>query len=169
MKFGDFVKVKSLSNAQGFKENLERLGLPMPCDEQLESGDTATMAQPLTVSGLKVGNRYAIHPMEGWDGLADGSPSDNTRRRWSLFGRSGAKMIWGGEAVAVRHDGRANPKQLVMNAQTQSGIAQLREGLVQAHRESMGNDNDLVIGLQLTHSGRFCKPNLETRMEPRVL
>jgi len=37
MKFGDFVKVKSLSNAQGFKENLERLGLPMPCDEQLES------------------------------------------------------------------------------------------------------------------------------------
>ena len=56
MKFGDFVKVKSLSNAQGFKENLERLGLPMPCDEQLESGDTAAMAQPLTVSGLKVGN-----------------------------------------------------------------------------------------------------------------
>jgi 2,4-dienoyl-CoA reductase-like NADH-dependent reductase (Old Yellow Enzyme family) len=33
----------------------------------------------------------------------------------------------------------------------------------------MGNDKDLVIGLQLTHSGRFCKPNLETRMEPRVL
>jgi len=169
MKFGDFVKVKSFSNAQGFKENLDRLGLAMPCDEHLESGETATMAQPLTVSGLKVGNRYAIHPMEGWDGLADGSPSDNTRRRWSLFGRSGAKMIWGGEAVAVRHDGRANPKQLVMNAQTQSGIAQLREGLVQAHRESMGNDKDLVIGLQLTHSGRFCKPNLETRMEPRVL
>jgi Asp-tRNA(Asn)/Glu-tRNA(Gln) amidotransferase A subunit family amidase len=25
------------------------------------------------------------------------------------FGKSGAKMIWGGEAVAVRHDGRANP------------------------------------------------------------
>jgi hypothetical protein len=53
MKFGDFVKVKSLSSAQGFKENLQRLGLPMPCDEQLESGDTAAMAQPLTVSGLK--------------------------------------------------------------------------------------------------------------------
>jgi hypothetical protein len=111
----------------------------------------------------------AIHPMEGWDGLADGNPSDNTRRRWTLFGRSGAKMIWGGEAVAVRHDGRANPKQLVLNAQTQSGIAQLREGLVQAHRESMGSDKGLVIGLQLTHSGRFCKPNLENRMEPRGL
>ena len=52
MKFGDFVKVKSLSSPEGFKENLARLGLPMPCDEQLESGDTAAMAQPLTVSGL---------------------------------------------------------------------------------------------------------------------
>lgn len=169
MKFGDFVKVKSLSTPENFKENLDRLGLRMPCDAALETDDTATMAQALTVSGLKIGNRYAIHPMEGWDGLADGNPSDNTHRRWTLFGRSGAKLIWGGEAVAVRHDGRANPRQLVMNASTQSGIAQLREGLVQAHIESMDNDNDLVIGLQLTHSGRFCKPDLDTRMEPRVL
>ena len=26
----------------------------------------------------------------------------------------------------------------------------------------------MVIGFQLTHSGRFCKPNDKTRMEPRV-
>lgn len=169
MKFGDFVKVKSLSTPQNFIENLERLGLPMPCETVLESGDSATMAQPLTVSGLRIGNRYAIHPMEGWDGQADGNPSDNTHRRWRLFGQSGAKLIWGGEAVAVRHDGRANPRQLVMSAHTQAGIAQLREGLVQAHRDSMGSDKDLVMGLQLTHSGRFCKPHLDTRMEPRVL
>ena len=68
MKFGDFVKVKSLSNPQNFKENLDRLGLAMPCDESLESGETATMAQSKSVSGLQIGNRYAIHPMEGWDG-----------------------------------------------------------------------------------------------------
>ena len=33
----------------------------------------------------------------------------------------------------------------------------------------MGDDRDLVIGLQLTHSGRFCKPNDQVRMEPRIL
>ena len=36
MKFGDFVKVKSLANTTGFKANLARLGLPMPCDDELE-------------------------------------------------------------------------------------------------------------------------------------
>jgi len=169
MKFGDFVKVKSLASPAGFKENLARLGLNMPCDEELESGPGSVMAQPLQVGPFTMGNRYAVHPMEGWDGHADGRPSDNTRRRWRHFGLSGAKMIWGGEAVAVRHDGRANPRQLVMNASNQGDIAGLRETLVQAHREAMGDDKNLVIGLQLTHSGRFCKPNDDARMEPRVL
>ncbi|MFZ2738169.1 MAG: NADH:flavin oxidoreductase [Burkholderiaceae bacterium] len=169
MKFGDFVKVKSLTSPAGFKDNLQRLGLNMPCDEVLESGPQAVMSQALKVGPFTVGNRYAVHPMEGWDGEADGRPSDNTRRRWRNFGLSGAKMIWGGEAVAVRHDGRANPRQLVISEKTQSALADLRSTLVQAHRESMGDDKDLVIGLQLTHSGRFCKPNDDTRMEPRIL
>ena len=169
MKFGDFVKIKSLGSTAGFKENLARLGLPIPCDDILESGPSSVMAQPLKIGRLAVGNRYAVHPMEGWDGAADGSPTDNTRRRWRHFGLSGAKMIWGGEAVAVRHDGRANPRQLVLNEKTQGGIAVLRDALVQAHREVWGDDQGLVVGLQLTHSGRFCKPNDDARMEPRVL
>ena len=108
MKFGDFVKVKSLASPAGFKDNLQRLGLDMPCDDTLESGPSAVMAQPLRIGPYTVGNRYAVHPMEGWDGHADGSPSEHTQRRWRHFGLSGAKMIWGGEAVAVRHDGRAD-------------------------------------------------------------
>jgi 2,4-dienoyl-CoA reductase-like NADH-dependent reductase (Old Yellow Enzyme family) len=169
MKFGDFVKVKSLNNPAGFKENLHRLGLEMPCDELLESGPQSVMSQPLQIGSLRVGNRYAVHPMEGWDGHADGNPSEHTIRRWRNFGLSGAKLIWGGEAVAVRHDGRANPRQLVINEKTLPALGNLRETLVNAHRESMGDDRDLVIGIQLTHSGRFCKPNQEGRMEPRVL
>ncbi|MSQ57658.1 MAG: NADH:flavin oxidoreductase [Limnohabitans sp.] len=169
MKFGDYVKVKSLQTPENFKKNLHDLGIHMPCDEVLESGPSSVMAQSLQIGSLKVGNRFAIHPMEGWDGHTDGAPSDNTLRRWQRFGLSGAKMIWGGEAVAVRHDGRANPHQLVMNEKTQSSIAQLRDALIKSHRETMGDDKDLVIGLQLTHSGRFCKPNDNTKMEPRVL
>ena len=52
-----------------------------------------------------VGNRFAVLPMEGWDGDADGRPTDLVRRRWRRFGESGAKLVWGGEAVAVRTTG----------------------------------------------------------------
>ena len=169
MKFGDFVKVKSLQTPAGFRDNVQRLGLNIPCDDVLESGAGAPLAAPLTIDGLTIGNRFAIHPMEGWDALEDGRPSDNTRRRWQRFGQSGAKLIWGGEAVAVRPDGRANPNQLMLNDQTQSEIGAMRESLVAAHREVMGSDQGLVIGLQLTHSGRFCKPNDHHKQEPMIL
>src|SRR5262249_5029108 len=108
------------------------------------------------MDGITVGNRFCILPMEGWDGAPDGEPSDLTRRRWRHFGTSGAKLIWGGEAVAVRHDGRANPNQLLLTPGTQPAIAALRETLVPAHRARFGanGDGDLSVGLQLTHSGR---------------
>ena len=105
--------------------------------------------------------------MEGWDGTADGHPSDLTYRRWRNFGLSGAKLIWGGEAVAVRHDGRANAHQLVINEDTLDNITQLRQTLVSAHEEKFGSTDGLYVGLQLTHSGRFCRPN-SGALEPRV-
>jgi NADPH2 dehydrogenase len=119
---------------------------------------------------VRVGNRFCILPMEGWDGTAEGEPSELTRRRWANFGRSGAKLIWGGEAVAVREDGRANPHQLLASPRTQKSLAALREHLVASHRERFGAnaDRDLHVGLQLTHSGRFARPRLHDRPEPLV-
>ena len=114
VKFGDFAKIKSLQTTTGFKENLQRLGLPMPCDDIVASGPESPLGSPLQAGPFTIGNRFAIQPMEGWDCHEDGRPSDNTIRRWRHFGLSGAKLIWGGEAVAVRHDGRANPNQLMM-------------------------------------------------------
>ena len=37
------------------------------------------------VAPFTIGNRFAIQPMEGWDGYADGRP-ENTFRRWRHFG-----------------------------------------------------------------------------------
>ncbi len=169
MKFGDYVKLKSLATPAGFRENLQRMGLPMPCDDTLEAAPASPMAQPLTIDGMTIGNRYTVHPMEGWDAEADGRPSDNTRRRWQRFGASGAKLIWGGEAVAVRPDGRANPNQLLLNDSTEAAVGAMREALVAEHRAAMGSDDGLVVGLQLTHSGRFCKPNDHHKQEPMIL
>ena len=124
------------------------------------------LAQPIDVDGVRVGNRFCILPMEGWDGTPDGEPSDLTRRRWRNFGISGAKLIWGGEAVAVRHDGRANPHQLLMTPQTQPAIAGAARGAA-SQRIASGSgsnaDGDLFVGLQLTHSGRYARPDVYDR------
>ncbi len=106
--------------------------------------------------------------MEGWDGTERGGITEPMQRRWQRFGYSGAKLIWGGEAMAVRQDGRANPNQLIINEENKKGIAALRETLLKAHRDKYGKTDDLVIGFQLTHSGRFCRPYEKTRFEPRV-
>jgi 2,4-dienoyl-CoA reductase-like NADH-dependent reductase (Old Yellow Enzyme family) len=70
--------------------------------------------------------------------------------------------------MAVRSDGRANPNQLILNEANKADFAKLRNGLCESHRERCGTSDDLVIGFQLTHSGRFCRPTDKTRLEPRV-
>ncbi len=115
-----------------------------------------------------MGNRFCILPMEGWDGTREGEPTELTLRRWRHFGQSGAKLIWGGEAVAVRFDGRANPNQLLIDDRNLPALARLRQALVAAHTERFGSgaDTDLLVGLQLTHSGRYAKPSASDRPEP---
>jgi NADPH2 dehydrogenase len=161
-----YRRVAQLKTADDFHSHLESLGIDLPFDEKLLHGSDAPLAQAYELDGARIGNRFAILPMEGWDGTTDGRPSDLTRRRWQRFGASGAKLIWGGEAVAVRPDGRANPDQLLLNEETLADIAALREALVAEHRQRHGPSDDLLIGLQLTHSGRFSRPNDKNRLEP---
>jgi 2,4-dienoyl-CoA reductase-like NADH-dependent reductase (Old Yellow Enzyme family) len=99
-------------------------------DEAILPAPLSPLSQPLEIPWFygkrRVGNRFAVQPMEGWDGEPDGRPSELTRRRWLNFGRSGAKLIWSGEAVAVLPEGRANPNQLSLNDRTASALAALR-------------------------------------------
>jgi 2,4-dienoyl-CoA reductase-like NADH-dependent reductase (Old Yellow Enzyme family) len=164
-----YPRVASFKTTDEFRAYLAQIGADMPFEPVVESGPDAPLAQPLSTAVRTVGNRFAILPMEGWDGTEDGRPSELTLRRWTRFGASGAKLIWGGEAVAVRHDGRANPNQLVASEATADDLANLRRTLVTEHAARFGRTDDLLIGLQLTHSGRFSKPNDKKRMEPRTL
>jgi len=160
--------VASLKTADALRAHLDRSGIPLAFDAALDPPERSPLARAIDVDGVRVGNRFCVLPMEGWDGTRDGEPSDLTRRRWRRFGSSGAKLMWGGEAVAVRHDGRANPNQLMMSPRTVGAIAALREELVHAHRERFGSnaDSDLYIGLQLTHSGRYARPDVYDRPAP---
>jgi len=165
----DIRRIAGLKTPADFRDALARAGVHLDFDEVVEHGRHAPLARPFDRGGRTVGNRFAILPMEGWDGTADGKPSDLTIRRWRRFGQSGAKLIWGGEAAAVRPDGRANPNQLIINDANLSAIAELRQALVDAHVGRFGQYEDLFIGLQLTHSGRFSRPNDKRRLEPWTL
>ena len=163
-----YQRVAALRTADAFEQHLASAGISLAFDRELAPASSSPLGQPFSIGAVRVGNRFCILPMEGWDGTPDGEPSPLTVRRWQNFGRSGAKLIWGGEAVAVRHDGRANPHQLMLTERTLPAIADLRRQLVAAHVARFGLDaeRDLYIGLQLTHSGRFSKPNLHERPEP---
>ena len=163
MSSTSFVHIGSLRSVEAFQAHLRAHDIAIPCARELLAGPESPLARTLQVGRFQIGNRFVVQPMEGWDGTPDGLPSELTIRRWRNFGRSGATLIWGGEAVAVRHDGRANPNQLIINESTRTALAHLRETLL-----AIGGSG-LVVGLQLTHSGRWCRPNSKTRAEPRVL
>jgi NADPH2 dehydrogenase len=135
--------------------------------------DLSPLFQPIEIGGRRVGNRLAIQPMEGCDGELDGSPSELTFRRYRRFGAGGAKLIWG-EAAAVVPEGRANPRQLVIAPHTASGLERLLREARQSHVDAIGDDSDLLVGLQLTHSGRysFQRPILaqhDPLLDPRTI
>jgi 2,4-dienoyl-CoA reductase-like NADH-dependent reductase (Old Yellow Enzyme family) len=165
----NYRRIASLKSADDFANYIQRLGVELHFDRELQTGSDTPLAANYQLDDFTIGNRFCILPMEGWDGTEDGRPSELTIRRWKHFGESGAKLIWGGEAVAVRHDGRANPNQLISNDSTAVELENLRQVLVDAHREKCGTVDDLLVGLQLTHSGRFARPNDKKRLEPRIL
>jgi 2,4-dienoyl-CoA reductase-like NADH-dependent reductase (Old Yellow Enzyme family) len=127
----------------------QRLGLDLRLSDDLSCLFRAARIGPLTA-----GNRLCVQPMEGCDGTLDGSPDELTYRRYQRFGAGGAKLIWA-EATAVVEEGRANPRQLLIDDRTAPELETMLQICRRAHREACGNDDDLVVGLQLTHSGRY--------------
>ncbi len=161
-------RVAGFKTVEAFRRHLATLPIPLACDDALLPPDQSPLTQPIEVYGRKLSNRFATHPMEGWDGTLDGKPTDLVRRRWTHFGISGAKLIWGGEAVAVRHDGRANPHQLCYARDNEKGLAELLSTLRSAHHKRFGTTDDLLVGLQLTHSGRYSRPDPDHLPRPRI-
>jgi 2,4-dienoyl-CoA reductase-like NADH-dependent reductase (Old Yellow Enzyme family) len=147
---GRWTQVKKLDTVDAFREHCADLGIEIPIDDEVDP--RGALAQPARIVDGSAGvidapNRFAVLPMEGWDGTTDGRPTDLVRRRWERFGASGCGLVWG-EATAVRADGRANPNQLILDHSTVDEVAELRALL----------DPAQVAGLQLTHSGRWSRP-----------
>ena len=145
-----YPQVKSLRSVDDLRARAAELGVELPIDDEVDAD--GVLSTPVSFTDASAGtvelaNRFAVLPMEGWDGTTDGRPTELVQRRWSRFASSGCGLVWG-EATAVRLDGRANPNQLVIGPETVDEIAALRASL----------DPSQVAGMQLTHSGRWCRP-----------
>ncbi len=117
------------------------------------SDDVDVLRQEKRIGGSNVvmRNRLTVHPMEGFDSTPDGSPSELTLRRAMRFADGGAGLIWL-EATAVTEDGRTNTGQLWINEENADEFAKMADMM---HERSGG----VPLILQLTHSGRFSKPD----------
>jgi len=149
-------------NREEFVEDTERAGAAIEL-----SGDYSTLFRPVRIGSVVARNSCLIHPMEGCDGSLDGRPSDLTLRRYLRFASGGPAVIWG-EATAVREEGRANTKQLWINESNWEDYARFVDAIRRADSLESRNGTgrgQMVLGLQLTHSGRYSygKPFLVQR------
>ncbi len=158
-KAGTFRSVSEL------REYLAEKRIDIPLAEETEHD---AMSRPAALFGRNLPNRWALLPMEGWDCTAGGAPSELTVRRWTHFGESGAALVCGTEAGAVIHAGRSNPRQLLVSRENLPALKAAVAAMRRAHAERFGTNGDFLVGLQLTHSGRFAHPNRDDRLESAV-
>jgi NADPH-dependent glutamate synthase beta subunit-like oxidoreductase/2,4-dienoyl-CoA reductase-like NADH-dependent reductase (Old Yellow Enzyme family) len=137
-------------------EDLRRLAASLLLDIPMQE-DVSILGEALKIGPLTAPNRMAVNPMEGADGDSDGSPGELTLRRYERFAAGGCGIIWA-EAIAVVPEGRANPRQLWIHDKNKDAFANMVTQMRQAARDSMGSAHNPIIVAQLTHSGRYSKP-----------
>ena len=175
MSAGAILRIGSLKDVGGFQDHLRALDLQIPCDPQIVTGAQSPLRWPLERGPFKIGNRIAVQPMEGWDATPDGAPSENTVRRWQRFGRSGGKLIWGGEAVAVSHEGRANPNQLLAAPRMQTrprasaNRFKARAYSDNRHRRWVGNGFAIDTLWSVLPPERTCPPRTTNSLSPSLI
>jgi 2,4-dienoyl-CoA reductase (NADPH2) len=141
------------SDRAALERRAAELGLDIPL-----SDDISCLFSRVYLPGKTLLNRFVVLPMEGADAEPSGGPSDLTLRRYKRFAEGGSAAIWF-EATAVAAEARSNPHQLWIRPETKTGFRRLvKETRLAAHRK-FGHDHDLLFILQLTHSGRFAKPD----------
>lgn len=109
----------------------------------------------LVIGGRRLANRIGYQPMEGCDGTPDGRPGELTIRRYRRFAAGGPGLIWI-EAVAIRPEARANPRQLYLSPETLDSFRALFADIRETAQREAGVQPLLIV--QLTHSGRYSKP-----------
>ena len=119
--------------------------------------DISPLFQTKRVGSRTAPTSIAVLPMEGCDSNPDGSPSELAERRYTRFAEGGAGLLWW-EACAVVPEGRANELQMMLTASNRSKFETLLKKTNAAASAKNGSDHRPLNILQLTHSGRYSRP-----------
>lgn len=144
------MRRKVYQTAAGFIEQNSTLDRPLAYCQ-----DWSALAQPLTVWHTEIRNRLVCQAMEGCDGTVQGEPGALTIRRYERLAKGGAGLIWF-EATAVCREGRANPRQLLINEDTLDSFKRIVEQMKEWGLKANGFAPMVIM--QATHSGRYSKP-----------
>ncbi len=139
-------------NKEKFLKKIHDLGLDIPFSEGI-----SILFEKISIAGKTLPNRFAVHPIEGADAEAGGSPGELTFRRYQRYAAGGSGLIWF-EATAVSEQGRSNPRQLMLTKKNKDAFKELVERTREASQRAWGKDHTPLLVLQLTHSGRYSKP-----------
>ena len=84
----NLVRIPTLKTVADFRQHVTSLSIDLPCEDDMVSGPASPLLQPIehvTINRKKIGARYAIQPMEGWDGTTTGGITEEVVRRWQRF------------------------------------------------------------------------------------
>ena len=132
------------------KQELEKLGVDIPFSDNL-----SVLAEPLEINGKVIPNRIVYQPMEAGDCAPDGTPSEQTIKRYKDFAKGGPGIIWV-EAVPVVPEGRSNPHQMYLHEDNLDEFKKFVDNLRNECFEE--NKRDTCIIIQYTHTGRYSHP-----------
>ncbi len=130
----------------------KELSIGLPWSESTDS-----LFQPAVIQGIRVPNRFAVQPMEGFDSDENGTPGELAFRRYGRYAAGGNGMIWF-EACSVVPDGRSNPHQMMITGSNVHEFKRLTDHIRKTALDSFGVNHQPFLVLQLTHSGRYSKP-----------
>lgn len=145
-------KVFNYDSLNQIRLEAESLGIKLHFSENVKN-----LCDKVKINEITIPNSMAIHPMEGCDGCENGAPGELTKRRYERFAKGGAGLIWF-EAVAVVREGRANPRQLWITKENVHEFKKLHNSMTKDAHEIYGEDFNQLTIMQLTHSGRYSKP-----------
>jgi len=148
-----------------FKRGIENLEHDIPVEDVTEEG-ISLLKSKIILEGKKIPNRLCVQPMEGCDGNPDGSPGELTFRRYKRFAGGGSGLIWV-EATAVTPEGKANPRQLMINEKSAYAFKKLANTIRSSSFDEEGRPQRPFTVLQITHSGRYSKPH--GKPEPMIM
>jgi 2,4-dienoyl-CoA reductase-like NADH-dependent reductase (Old Yellow Enzyme family) len=142
--------MKCATSQQELSAMLKKLETTLPMVE-----DLAVLAKPVQLGRWVSPNRFVALPMEGCDTKPNGAPGPLTYRRYERMAAGGAGILWL-EACAVVPEGRSNPHAFYLTEENRDAHREFLSHVRHAARDHA--DQDILCILQLTHSGRYCRP-----------